>query len=579
MLGKGFVLRKGGTTVHRHAIKTAGVLLGAVLITSFAVVGCAPSSSSSSGNGSSSDAQKGGTLNYYIGEPAAIDPYNTQESEGTNVETNLFDSLTVINPKTGKVEPAAADSWSSDASATVWTFKLHPGARFADGTAVKAADFVYAWNRIAVSPSKNATDPSQIAYHLAPILGFADAKAKGIPMPGVKAVDDMTLQVTLEYPFADWPFVVSHSALAPVPQKLVEGGVDYNGKKVAFGDMPVGNGPFKMSAPWKHDQYIKVVRNDDYYGKKALLDGVNFMIFKDLDTAFREFQAGNIDFAQIPDGQIVTSRTKYGVATDGYTVQPGQGVLTGAETAIYYFTLNNAKAPFDNEKVRKAVSYAINRKAIVDVVFEGTRKPANSFLPPGVSGYKDNQWPDSMYDPAKAAQLLSEAGYPGGKGLPPIKINYNSGAGHGKLVELVQSDLKKIGIQTTTEQLEFAQHIKKLTAGDFQMGRYGWVADYPIADNFTFALFESKSTDNSSKYKNPAVDAAMVNARATKNDAARADAWGEIQTTIGSTLPVVPIVYYSHRHIGSNRVNDLVYDNQGLPHLDKAWLTGGGASK
>jgi len=143
----------------------------------------------------------------------------------------------------------------------------------------------------------------------------------------------------------------------------------------------------------------------------------------------------------------------------------------------------------------------------------------------------------------------------------------------------VQSDLKKIGIQTTTEQLEFPQHIKKLTAGDYQMGRYGWIADYPIADNFGFPEFSSKSADNASKFASATIDADMLKARATIDDTARAAAWAKIQEAIGSQMPVVPIVFYAHRHVGSSRVNDLVYDNQGLPHLDKAWLTGGGASK
>jgi oligopeptide transport system substrate-binding protein len=565
--------------VHRHAIKTAGVLLGAVLVTSLAVAGCTPSSTSSSSSGSSSEAEKGGTLSYYIAEPTAIDPYNTQESEGTAVECNLFDSLTVIDPKTGKVEAAAADSWSSDASATVWTFKLHSGARFADGTAVKAGDFVYAWNRLAVSASKNATDPSQIAYHLAPVVGFNDAQEKGIPMPGVKAVDDMTLQVTLQYPFADWPFVVAHPALAPVPQKLVEGGVDYNGKKVTFGDMPVGNGPFKMSAPWKHDQYVKVVRNDDYYGKKALLDGVNFMIFKDMETAFREFQAGTMDFTQIPDGQIAMAKTKYGVAADGYTVQPGKGVLLGAETAIYYFSLDTAKKPLDNPNLRKAITLAVNRQAIADVVFEGTRKPATGMIPPGLRGYEPGLFPDSKYDVAAAKKALADAGYPGGKGLPSLKINFNSGAGHGKVVELLQSDLKAIGINTSVEQLEGAQHWDYLRTKKFDIGRDGWLADYPIADNFTYPFFNSTSSDNHSHYANSAVDADILKARSTLDATARAEIYTGIHKTVGQSNPDVPIVYYSHRHIGSNRVNDFMFDNQGLPHLDRAWLTGGGATK
>jgi peptide/nickel transport system substrate-binding protein/oligopeptide transport system substrate-binding protein len=544
-----------------------------------AAAGCTPSTSSSGGGASTTGPAKGGTMNYYIGDVTAIDPYNTQESEGTQVEQSLFDSLTVIDAKTGEVKPAAADSWSSDASATVWTFKLHPGAKFADGSPVTAKDFVYGWNRIAASASKNATDPSQISYHLAPVVGYDEAQAKGVDMTGVKAIDDSTLQVTLQYSFADWPFVVAHPALAPVPQKLVEGGVDYNGTKVAFGEMPVGNGPFKMSEPWKRDQYIKVVRNDDYYGTKALLDGVNFQIFKDLDTAYREFQAGTLDFTQIPDGQIATAKEKYGVSSDGYTVQPGKGVLLGAETAIYFFSIDTVKKPFDNPTLRKALTLAINRKAIVDAVYEGTRIPATGMVPPGLPGYSEGQFADSKYDLAGAKQALVDAGYPGGKGLPVVTINYNVGAGHAKVVEIVQSDLKAIGIETKTETLEGAQHWDKLRTNKFDIGRDGWIADYPIADNFTYPFFFSKSSDNHSHFASSTVDADILKARATLDNTARADMYNKIQQAIGSTNPVIPIVYYSHRHVGSNRVNDFVYDNQGLGHFDTAWLTGGGATK
>ena len=524
-------------------------------------------------------AAKGGTISFELGDITAIDPYNAQESEGTQVCQALFDSLTVIDPKTGKVQPAAAESWKPNADGTVWTFKLRSGAKFADGTPVKAEDFVYAWNRIATSAFTNAKDPSQIAYHLGPVVGFDDAQAKGTPMSGVKAVDDSTFEVTLSYPFADWPFVCAHPALAPVPKALVEGGVDFNGTKVPFAEMPVGNGPFKMSEPWKHDQYVKVVRNDDYYGKKANIDGVDFMIFKDLETAYREFQAGNLDFTQIPDGQIEAAKTTYGVSTDGYTVAPGKGVLLGAETAIYFLSLDTKKAPLDNVNLRKAISLAINRDAINSTVYEGTRVPATGMVPPGLPGYVENSWPDSKYDVEAAKKALADAGYPEGKGLKPLKINYNAGAGHAKVVELIASDLKAIGIQTTSETLEGAQHWDMLRTTKYDIGRDGWIADYPIADNFTYPFFDSKSADNHSHYSNSAVDADILKARSTTDDAARAEMYTKIQATIGADVPTVPIVYYAHRRVGSDRLNDFVYDNQGLVAFENAWITGGGAAK
>jgi oligopeptide transport system substrate-binding protein len=287
--------------VRRYLSKSTAAVIATALV-AIALGGCVPNNSST---GSQSvgvfGPAKGGILSYFIQEPpGGIEPYGAYDSEGIQVEQALFDSLTAIDPKTHKVIPAAADSWSSNASGTVWTFKLHPGAKFADGESVTANDFVYSWNRIAESPAKEATNASQLAYHLEPIVGFEAASSKGVPMSGLKALDSLTLQVSLKYPFADWPDVCAHPSLAPVPQKLVESGVDYNGTKVPFSDMPVGNGPFKMSAPWKHNQYINVVRNDDYYGTKAHLDGVDFKIFKDVDTAYREFLAGTLDFTEIP---------------------------------------------------------------------------------------------------------------------------------------------------------------------------------------------------------------------------------------------------------------------------------------
>ena len=313
-------------------------------------------------------------------------------------------------------------------------------------------------------------------------------------MAGVKAIDDKTLEITLSSAFADWPYVMAHPALAPVPKALVEGGVDYNGAKVPFADMPVGNGPFKMSEPWKHDQYIKVVANGDYYGKKPNIDGVDFMIFKDLETAYREFQAGNLDFTQIPDGQIEAAKTSYGVSADGYTVQPGKGVLLGAETAIYFLSLDNAKAPLDNPNLRKAITLAINRDAINQTVYEGTRVVATGMVPPGIPGYVETSGRTPSTMSRQPSRRSSTPGIRTARVCPTLTINYNVGAGHDKVMELVASDLKAIGINTKSETLEGAQHWDLLRTNKYDIGRDGWVADYPIADNFTYPFFASTSS-------------------------------------------------------------------------------------
>lgn len=537
----------------------------------FGVAGCTPKSG---GSASATDTPvKGGTLSYYVNEPAYIDPYNTQESEGTNVEQSLFDSLTAINPLTSKLEPAAAESWKANADGTVWTFKLRKGAKFHDGTPVKAGDFKYAWERIA-NPATDPKNPSVISYHLTPVKGFQEmADGKATDMPGVKVVDDYTLEVTLTEPFADFEYVVAHPALAPVPKAAVEK------DPKAFAEAPVGNGPFKMSGTWKHDQYIKVVRFDDYYGAKANLDGIDFKIFKDEDTAFREFQAGNLDFTSIPTGKIADSKKKYGVSTDGYTVNPKAQVLLGAETAVYYMLMNNTDPVLKNPKVRAAISMAINRQALVDTLYEGTRKPATGIVPPGIVGFTPNAWAACKYDVEGAKKMLADAGFPGGAGISELSLSFNTGSGHEKVMELVGSDLAKIGIKTKPDGVEWAQYLKQLDAGSYQIGRLGWIADYPIFDNFINPIFQSKSGDNKSKFVDASVDKAIADARKITDGAKRIAAYQDIEKTIGEQTPVAPLTFYAHRHVGSARVRNLVYSPMGLGAFDKAWIVAPAAAK
>jgi peptide/nickel transport system substrate-binding protein/oligopeptide transport system substrate-binding protein len=563
-----------------HRFRTTVAVLAACVLVLGVIAGCAPTTTTTTTTTSSTTPVKGGTLSFYIGDPAAIDPYNAQETEGVQVVHQIFTSLTAFDPTDPtKLVPAAASSWSANSDATVWTFKLNPADKFSDGNQVTAKDFIYAWNRIANPKTLNTAtqkvDPSQISYHLADVQGYDAVQAgKATEMTGLKAVDDLTLQVTLAKPWGDFEYVVAHPALAPVEQALVEGGVTYNGAKVAFGDMPIGNGPFKLSEPWKHGQYVKVVRNDSYYGTKPLLDGVDFKIFKDPDTAYLEFQSGNLDFAQISLGKIKDAETKYGTSTDGYTADPGKQVLLGAEDSVYYLVVNNKDKAMANVNLRKALSLGINRQAICDALFEGSRTPADNIIPPGIAGYEKGVWADSKYDAAAAATALTAAGYPGGKGAPEISLAYNADGGHQKIMELVQSDLTKLGLKVKlAPTADFPTYLKALGSGSFMVGRLGWVADYPIMDNFLNSLFNSKSTDNYSKFADPAVDSALAAARQISDTAARIKAYQAIDVTIGNELPVIPLMFYQHHHVVSSRVHDFVFSSMYLADLSGTWIS------
>ena len=508
----------------------------------------------------------GGTFNYYLGsDPAFIDPVNAQESQGMQVVNNVFDSLVDFDSVTSEIKPAAAETWEANADATVWTFKLRKGAKFHNGREVKAGDFKYAWERIC-----NPENKSEISYHLSAIKGYDEMQAgTAKELAGVKVVDDYTLEVTLSYAFGDFEYVVGHPALAPVPAEEL----DSADKVKAFLDKPIGNGPFKMAEPWNHNQYIKVVRFDDYYGDKAYLDGVDFKIFKDEETAFLEFKAGNLDFTRIPGGQIAATAAEYGESADGYVIEPGKQVLSGAELATYYVILNNKDAILKNADLRRALSLAINREVISQSVYEGSRSPATGIVPKGVVGYQDGAWPYAKYDKAEAAVLLEKAGYKGGAGLPELMLSFNSGSGHEPVMELIASDLKAIGISVKLDGQEWAQYLDVLDSGKFQLGRLGWLADYPIMDNFLYPLFYSKSADNHSFYNNADVDTKILDARKITDPAARVEAYRSIEKILGEDAPVIPIVGYKHQDVGSDRIRGFVYSPMGLSYLDKAWIS------
>ena len=514
----------------------------------------------------SAEPVKGGTLYREITNPVAIDPFNVSENQGTAVTNLLFDALTMYDYQAGELTGLAAESWEGNADATQFTFHLRPGMTFHNGDPVVAQDFVRAWNRLC-SPTTNPSSPSTVSSNISMVAGYEDA-VKGDGELDLACPDDLTLVVNLSQPFADFPYVASMQCLSPVPAVAMD---DFD----AFFRAPIGNGPFQMDGAWVDSQYINLKRFDGYWGEKPLIDGVNFVIFKDVSAAYMEYQGGTIDITNIPSGQYDQLVSSVGEAPDGYTANPGAQCILGETVATYYLVLNCADDTLSDVRVRRAVSYAINRQSICDTVWMGTRRPAQGFVPPVVHGQEQCLWDECAYDPDKAAELLDEAGHKAGvdgmRGIS-LKLSFNAGGGHEDVMQMIQSDLRAVGIEAQLDGMEWAAYLDQMGAGSIQAGRMTWGGSYPTLDAYFYPVFYSTSESNYSQYRNEDVDAQIDAARQIVDDAKRVDAYAQADALIAADMPVVPIAYFCLSYVASARAHDLYIAPDDTSKLTKVWL-------
>ena len=270
-----------------------------------------------------------------------------------------------------ELKPLACESYEASDDAKTFTFHLIEGATFHNGDPVTAADFKRGWTRL-VSP-KSAVQveygPSQIAYHLSMVKGYSElAAGDADDFAGVTCPDDNTLVVELTAAYADFPYVCSHPALAPVPEAA-----ESDAKN--FYLAPIGNGAFMMKpdTKWEDGQYIDLVRFDDYHGDKAKIDGIHFGVQKDIETAYKEFQAGNFDVADVPTAQIDAAKKEYGTSEDGYTMNDkGRMLLVPSPPRITWSA--TPIIDLQQRRLRKGVSLCINRETYL-------RSPSSKLAP------------------------------------------------------------------------------------------------------------------------------------------------------------------------------------------------------
>jgi oligopeptide transport system substrate-binding protein len=492
--------------------------------------------------------KSGGTLvnvgTFSTGDPTtAGDPALSSVVNEGQISGMLFDGLMELDYTTGKLQPNVADGFpTTDASGKVITFKLKKGVKFSNGEDVLPSNFKCAWER-AISPEI----ASPIAYHFDTIVGkkeVDDGKTK--LLSGVVANDSaLTLTVTLVTPFSEKVDEMQHTVFSPLTKEGCAAGRNYHD------GLMIGNGPFKLAEPWKRGQFIKLVRNETYFGgfrgQKAYLDGIEFKIVKDEVAALNVFESGQADITGTTAGRFTELTKKYG---DAAAKRP--------QLVIQYVGFNwedKTVGGFANAKLRKAISVAVDRKRINDAIFNGSRAEATGFTPPGIPGVKVESYGiKATADAALAKKLMAEY-----KLDPPtVKMKIINTPANVNIAAIIKNSVKEnAGVDIEIEAEPGTGFFDRLRVNPGPVFRAGWGADFVGYDNFMYPLFHSASvgSDNLARFGNAEVDKLINEARRTSDEAKRSALYQRAEAIILDQAIVIPLWWNKWSTLLSSKVN------------------------
>lgn len=465
-------------------------------------------------------------------EPASLDPMKAVGLPEIQVIRDLFEGLTNQDAK-GNIVPGVAQSWSSSDNKT-WIFTLRTNARWSNGEPVTAQDFVYSWQRL-VDP-KNS---SPFAWFAA-LSGMqnADAIVKGEMSPdklGVSAQDATHLIVTLTRPVPYFPSLAANFALYPVPQKVIE----QKGADWVYAGNLVGNGAYQLQDRVVNEKIV-LVRNKHYWDDAhSVLTKVTFIPINEESSATKRYRAGDIDITESFPKQMYDLLKKS---------LPGQ-VYTPDQLGTYYYAFNTLKGPTADARVRRALSWSIDRRIIAEKVLGTGEKPAWHFTPDVTAGFRPQpsflQQHSQQELNAQARTMLAAAGYGPEKPLH-LTLLYNTSENHQKIAIAVASMWKKnLGAQVTLQNQEWKTYIDSRNSGNFDVIRASWVGDYNEPSTFLSLLTHSHS-GNIAKFNNREYDAVLAKASRETSDEARQRDYNRAEQIIAAEAPIAPIYQYTN---------------------------------
>jgi len=477
-------------------------------------------------------------------------PTNTTETGGGKIVTSIFSGLVSYTAE-GEIVNDAAESIESDDKQS-WTVTLKDGLTFTDGTPVTAQSFVDAWNYGA-----KFSNAQSASYFFDDIQGFSYTEDS--ELTGLNVVDDKTFTVDLVAPEADWPLRLGYSAYYPLPASAYD-------DMEAFGEHPIGNGPYMLDGDdaWTHEENIKLVTNPDYDGvRKAKNGGLTIVFYASQDAAYADVQAGNLDVLDaVPDSAFATYEDEFG---DRAVNQPA-AIFQGFNMPYYLEHWSG-----DEGKLRRAaISMAINRDEITDVIFQGTRTPASDFTSPVIAGWSDSlDGADVLkYDPEKAKELWAEADKISPYGDTVFDIAYNADGGHQAWVDAVVNSISNtLGIQAVGKPYPtFAAALddrenKKLTGGT----RAGWQGDYPSMYNFLAPLYQTGAGSNYEGYSSAEFDGLLKEGATASTPEDATATYQKAEEVLLKDLPAIPLWYSNVTGVSADTVDNVQFGWDSVP--------------
>jgi oligopeptide transport system substrate-binding protein len=495
-------------------------------------------------------APNSGELSLYDNGPVTLDPALSAEMSSHTYIMQIYSGLVTLDAQL-RPAPDIAERWQKSSDGKVFTFYLRKDVKFQDGRALTAQDVKYSWERACLPATRSTT----AGTYLVDIIGAPDMlSGKATTLSGVKVVNDLTLEVSIDAPKAYFLSKLTYSTAMVVDRNNVAAGAEWWRK-------PNGTGPFKL-ANWTPDQILVLERNERFYGKMPELKKVTFKLFGGIPMAM--YETGEIDVTPVYRSEIDKARDPQGP----YLKQ----LQVSSELSFSYIGFNCSVAPFDDADVRRAFSMAINRQRIIAATMSDMVTPAKGILPPGIPGYSDklNGLP---YDPAAAKKLLNASRYAGK--MPPVIVDV-SGWGNAIpdwLGAAIQDWRVNLDVEVKVRQLEPEDYMYSIRQEKDQMFINGWIADYPDPQNFLDLLFHSGVENNNGEYSNREIDALLDKAAVEPDENLRYDLYRKIEQSLVEQAATLPMWHNTNYNLVKPYVKGFSVNAVGIPLLSQVTVT------